>query len=142
MSASSEPRETEDQFVSRIIDYARWRGCVAYHQRPARMVDGRWRTALVGDKGFPDVVVARGGKCLFFEAKVDRNRASPEQQRWLEALPNAYLVTPRDWPQIVGLINALAKAASTPPVVPPNLPAAPLVRVPGRGHDDLPAVQP
>jgi hypothetical protein len=103
-------RETEDQFIARIIDYARIRGCLAYHQRPARLVDGKWRTALVGDKGFPDVVIARGGRCLFFETKVGGNKATAEQQRWLTALPNAYLVYPRDWQLIVGLIDALAKA--------------------------------
>jgi hypothetical protein len=108
--SDSRYRETEEQFDSRIIEYARWRGCLAYHQRPARMVDGRWRTALVGDKGFPDLVVARGGRCLFFETKVGTNKASLEQQRWLAALPNAYLVTPKDWPQICGLIDALASA--------------------------------
>lgn len=61
----------------------RWR-CV--HFRPARTAKG-WRTPVAGDgAGWPDILAVRGDRMVAAELKAGRNRPSPEQLAWLDAL--------------------------------------------------------
>lgn len=77
--------DTEDAFRRAVQEYAKLRGWLYWHQRPARTVDG-WRSAGEGDKGFPDVVFARDGVVLIVEFKSAKGRVSDDQRAWLEAL--------------------------------------------------------
>jgi len=75
----------ETAFASQIEDLLkifRWRYC---HFRPAWSTKG-WRTAIRGDKGFPDYVAVRNGMCLFIELKGDKGKLSPDQGEWAKEL--------------------------------------------------------
>jgi hypothetical protein len=87
---------TEAEFTSAVIDLAKYRGWLVCHFRPARTVKG-WRTPIEGDKGFPDLVLARQGRVIFAELKVGKGALRPEQAAWAEALGNeVYLWKPAD----------------------------------------------
>ena len=76
---------SEHDFSTQIEDLLRlyqWRWC---HWRPARTEHG-WRTALSGDKGFPDYCCVRPPRLLFAELKDQYSKPSPEQEAWLDDL--------------------------------------------------------
>jgi VRR-NUC domain len=85
---------TGAELASTIIGAARFAGWQATHFRPARTAQG-WRTPLTGDKGYPDLTLARRGEVLALELKGDRDRLRPEQATWIEALggPTGGVVT-------------------------------------------------
>jgi len=101
-STAYEPNEVE--FQSAVVDYARIKGWRCAHFRPARIMrNGQisWRTPVSADgQGFVDLVLARNGKILFWECKSNNGKVSAEQQLWLDALPGARVIRPRDWPEI------------------------------------------
>lgn len=80
---STQLQQTEAQFQSAVIDYARvngWR--IAHFHDSRRQVGDR----LVGDadaKGFPDLVLARSGRVVFAELKTQTGRLKAEQRDWL-----------------------------------------------------------
>ena len=76
-----------------IIAAAELHGWLVHHGRPARTNAG-WRTAVSGNVGFPDLVLARNGVVLFLELKSERGRLTPDQTGWLEHLPRSHLVRP------------------------------------------------
>lgn len=83
-----------------VIETAQLLGWRVAHFRPARTAHG-WRTPVEADgKGFPDLVLVRD-RVVFVELKCGRNRLSPEQDAWLEALKlagvEAYLWTDETW---------------------------------------------
>jgi len=99
----------EEVFVAHVVQLAQSNSWLVAHFRPARTAQG-WRTAMTGDKGFPDIVAARNGVHVFAELKTDKGRVSPEQKSWLAALAfvgnaraanHVYLWRPKDWDQIV-----------------------------------------
>jgi hypothetical protein len=91
---------TERQFQQRIIDLARLAGWHVVHYRPAWSNRG-WVTALVGDKGCPDLILARRGQVILAELKTDKGSPIPEQRAWLAALgEHGRLWRPRDWDTI------------------------------------------
>lgn len=81
----------EDQFlrdVGALLTLNGWRWC---HFRPARRKHGRWETAIVGDKGFPDIVAVRPHRLLFIELKGigkdgRRGQLTPDQEEWIALL--------------------------------------------------------
>jgi hypothetical protein len=79
--------ETEDDFGGWLTDLAHLTGWLVHHDRPARTEHG-WRTAVQGDKGFPDFVLVHRttGRALYAELKSEVGRLSPEQQAWMLAL--------------------------------------------------------
>jgi hypothetical protein len=93
---------SEDAFQSRVVDYARLRGWLVVHYRPAPAGrSGRYATPLQGNKGCPDLILARTGRVLLVELKSQRGRLSVDQAAWLGALGrNGRLWRPRDWPAI------------------------------------------
>lgn len=92
---------TEADFLGRIVDLARYRGWLVSHQRPARTAQG-WRTAVQGDAGTPDLLLARGGVVICAELKTQTGRLTPLQRRWGDALGDHYsLWRPADWETIV-----------------------------------------
>lgn len=90
----------EKQFLQALRDLARLLGWMEYHT-----YDSRRSTA-----GFPDLVLVRNGRIIFAELKVNRNRPTPAQQAWMEALRSCpqvevYLWTPQDWDGIVATLR-------------------------------------
>ncbi len=77
---------SEDELEDAVIHAAQLQGWVVVHHRPARTKDGEWRTAIKGQKGFPDLCLARDGRVLFRELKSAKGTLTPDQLLWLEAL--------------------------------------------------------
>jgi len=101
---------TEKDFSRQVEDLLNifgWHWC---HFRPARTQKG-WRTALSGDKGFPDYIAVKSSRLLIFELKSEKGKVSLAQQEWLDALGNVgdkdvqvYLWRPRDFDRIVKVL--------------------------------------
>lgn len=88
--------DTEAHFTTRVIQYARLCGWLVVHYRPARTAKG-WATPLEGDRGCPDVILARNGQVLLIELKAKRGTLGPGQREWLDALgPHGMLCRPAD----------------------------------------------
>lgn len=93
----SYPAVTEEQFQRQVIDLAKlfkWR---VHHTRPAQTTKG-WRTPIQGDKGFPDLVLARRGIIIFAELKSENGRQTLEQKLWETELdPSVSNILVRLW---------------------------------------------
>ena len=87
--------ESEDGFRDAVRSLAEWAGWVVYY-----VPDSRWTDT----RGWPDLVLARGGRVLFRELKTDIGRVSKEQVWWIEQLTaagaDAKVWRPADWPEI------------------------------------------
>lgn len=98
------PPATEAGFLRTVLAYARLRGWLCHHSRPAQNRRGRWLTPLAGDAGLPDVLAVRGPRLLGIELKVGRRKPTPAQSLWLSALAAAgaecYCWYPSSWPEI------------------------------------------
>lgn len=89
-------RMTEAHLTETVIQLAKFHGWQVTHFRPALTEHG-WRTPLSGHKGFPDLVLARGGDVLIVELKTEKGRTTKEQERWAQAIGSQYrLWRPRD----------------------------------------------
>lgn len=77
---------SESEFQSQVIDLAHRYGWYVSHQRPSQ-IGGRWLTAVQGDIGAPDLLLAhpRHG-VLLVELKTDSGKLSPEQRQWGRAI--------------------------------------------------------
>lgn len=84
---------SEAAFQDKVITLARLRGWVVHHCRPCRTEKG-WRTAITGNAGFPDLVLAREGHVIVAELKSARGRLSDAQAYWLAQLSNT---DPDEW---------------------------------------------
>lgn len=93
---------TEAQYQTRVIDYAKLRGWLCVHYRPAANAHLRWATPLQGDIGAPDLLLARDGVVLLAELKTDTGRVSNHQHRWLTQLgEHARIWRPKDWDDVM-----------------------------------------
>lgn len=71
----------------KVIQLARMNGFRVQHSRPVQQKDGRWLTAIQGDAGFPDLVLAhRERGVLFIELKSDTGKLAPGQIAWQQNL--------------------------------------------------------
>lgn len=86
---------TEAELQANVIDLAHVYGWLICHQRPALTTSG-YRTAIQGDRGFPDVVMAKRGRVLLAELKSQTGRLTAEQQTWVTA-SGAYVWRPMSW---------------------------------------------
>jgi len=81
---------SEAALQTAIIRTARLHGWRVHHDPPVRVArrDGtfRHRTAVEGDAGFPDLVMARTGETIIVECKAEHGRFEPGQREWLAAL--------------------------------------------------------
>lgn len=93
---------SEADWQAQVVALAKLYRWHVHHDRPALNQRGQWFTPIQGDPGFPDLVLARGGRVLFVELKTDRGRLTGHQQAWHEQLRGAavefYLWRPQDWP--------------------------------------------
>jgi hypothetical protein len=105
LETQTTPVMTEADFQRRILDLARLTGWHCVHYRPAWQA-GKWRTPMTGDKGAPDLLLARRGVVVFAELKTGRGRLTPEQRAWLDALgPYGRVWRPRDWDDVVAALT-------------------------------------
>ena len=79
------PAMSEDDLKAAVIQLARDNGWRVCHFRPAKTEKG-WRTPIEGDKGLPDLVLARRGVVLLAELKSATGRLTDGQKEWLEHL--------------------------------------------------------
>lgn len=107
-----DPSETE--FLNLVVEYATIRGWLVHHDRPAMNRAGDYRTAMQGDAGFPDLVLARYGRVVFAELKSKTGKPTPAQSRWADHLNyplgfetafDYYLWRPEAWPTIERLLK-------------------------------------
>ena len=76
---------SERELQSAVIEMAKLLGWRVMHTRPARMLDGRWRTPLEGHEGFPDLVLLRPPRLVIVELKSKKGTLTQEQAVWLNA---------------------------------------------------------
>jgi hypothetical protein len=77
----------EAQFQAAVIQLARMNGWKVFHPAKMQSRDGSWRTALQGDKGWPDLCLAHRDRGLIIcELKSDVGKVSLDQQAWLTHL--------------------------------------------------------
>lgn len=76
---------SEDDLLDWVMATAELYGWMRVHYRPAKTAKG-YRTPLKGDKGCPDVILARDSVVILAELKSDTGRVQPEQKKWLAAL--------------------------------------------------------
>jgi hypothetical protein len=103
--APAELAMSEDNLKARVIDFAKLHGWKVVHYRPAKTAKG-YRTPLEGDKGCPDLIMARDSVIIFAELKSQNGRVSPEQREWLAALGvYGYVWRPSDLPRIEEILT-------------------------------------
>jgi hypothetical protein len=84
---------SEAEFTKAVVDLFRSYGWLVHHTRPARSAKG-WRTPVMGDVGFPDVVLTSSRRLCFAELKVKKGKRSPEQLKWAAKLLLACQIKP------------------------------------------------
>lgn len=99
------PRQAPEAILqSQVIQLAKMNGFRVHHARPVQQANGRWLTAIAGDAGFPDLVLAhRDRGVLFLELKAESGRLTPGQIEWGQNLgPHVeyWLVRPDDLPKL------------------------------------------
>lgn len=103
-------RATEAEFQALVIDYARLKKWRVHHTRPAMTKHG-WATPLQGDKGFPDLCLARNGEVVFLELKSETGQLTGDQQAWLleldsrEGTHQVYWFRPSEWKRIEEILS-------------------------------------
>jgi hypothetical protein len=105
------PPLSEAEFTRQVLALAKVHGWRTAHFRPAWARSGKMITAVQGDgKGFPDLVLVKGGRLIFAELKAAEGRLKPEQVEWLNDLSKVpevgvYLWRPADWPGIARVLS-------------------------------------
>ena len=91
--------------TDKVIALAHACGWLVYHQRPARTGRG-WRTAIQGDAGFPDLVLARDqvtidpnyrGRLIVAELKTEQGKLTQAQLEWIQALGLTHSIETYVW---------------------------------------------
>jgi hypothetical protein len=93
IAKSMSERELQDA----VIKLAHTLGWLVMHSRPAKLANGEYRTAISGDKGFFDLVLAKKGMVIFAELKSEKGRMSYEQHEWQQAVKTSHIWRPSDW---------------------------------------------
>ncbi len=96
-------RLSEQDWQTRVTDYAALKGWAWIHVRPARTVKG-WRTPVSGPlgAGWPDLILVRDGRLVAIELKSASGRLTGEQRTVLAALSripgvDTMVARPCDW---------------------------------------------
>ena len=101
---------TEAEFTNQLLAWAKTFGWRRFHVRSSgRMSNGKAIPVVQGDKGFPDLVLAKPGRLVFAELKVGGNKARSEQTDWLDLLAasnaECHVWTPAMWTQILAVLS-------------------------------------
>lgn len=114
------PKINEAAFQAQVMRFARLTGWLVHHSRPSYNRSGRVSTAIAGDAGLPDLILAKGGRVVFLELKGDGGSIQANQRAWggaiagrpiergvvVEQGPLAYLLAyPDDWAAVEGLLR-------------------------------------
>ena len=96
---------TEAQFMQQIIDLAHLYSWHIAHFRPAWSSNGtRCMTAVSADgAGWPDLVLVKGKRIIFWEVKSAKGKLSEAQWEWmarLKEVAQAEVVQPHQWDYI------------------------------------------
>lgn len=96
--ARREQPMSEDDWQSRVMDYATRTGWRVAHVHRARTTRGRWVTPVSGHPGLPDLILSRAGVVLLAELKAQKGTYEPGQREWIEAAgPHGHCWKPSDW---------------------------------------------
>lgn len=91
---------TEAEFQRNVIDLAKTLGWLVHHDR------GDYRECIGGDPGFPDLVLAKGGRVVFLELKSEKGKVTDAQWAWQDQLLGvAWVVFPWDMQEIAELLG-------------------------------------
>uniref|UniRef100_A0A6M3KM53 Putative VRR-NUC domain-containing protein n=1 Tax=viral metagenome TaxID=1070528 RepID=A0A6M3KM53_9ZZZZ len=113
VSAKGSIQHPHQDFINAILEVAELTGWLVHVERPAMTAKG-YRTPIQGDAGFPDIVLTKRGKLIFWEVKIPPDKVRPEQQLWLDMLalvPRviARVVEPDDWDYIIKTLSEVNK---------------------------------
>ena len=104
------PPISEKDWQAQVIELAGTFGWMVQHSRAAQVGD-RWMTAITGQVGFPDLVLAHRTKgVIFAELKTDTGRMAMAQTEWRDTLAGHvewYLWRPSD---IAAVMRRLSRA--------------------------------
>jgi hypothetical protein len=93
---------TEAQWTTWVIKVAKLYGWKVHHSRPAPRQSGGYSTPIQGDKGLPDLVLARDGDVIFAELKTNAGRLTRDQKEWLQHFgERGHVWRPRDRDAVV-----------------------------------------
>lgn len=100
----------EEAFQRHVEHLAAHYGWLVHHALTSRTKSGRWATAQSGHNGFPDLVLAKGGRVIFAELKRETGQVRPEQTRWLAELEKApgvevHVWRPRDREAVMEILS-------------------------------------
>lgn len=90
---------TEEELLVAITEAATFLGWRWHHVRRSD------KAIQQGHSGFPDLVLAKEGRVYFLELKSKAGQPTPDQLAWCEALPNAYVITPRDLDRVLSVLK-------------------------------------
>lgn len=82
-------RPSELAYQRTVLEAARLGGWLCHAERAAMNRAGRYSTPIQGDKGWPDLILARGPRLLAIELKRRPNKPTAAQVVWLDALKAA-----------------------------------------------------
>lgn len=100
---------SESQFQAAVIRLAHDLGWRVHHSRKVEQRDGTWRTPIQGDRGFVDLVLARGGVVLHPELKAETGDYGPGQREWKAAIGETHrLWRPSSMDEIVETLRGAA----------------------------------
>lgn len=100
----------ESILQSQVIQLAKMNGFKVHHSRNVQIADGRWMTAIAGDAGFVDLVLAHPQRgVIFIELKSDVGKLSAAQVQWQNAFNGQveyWLVRPQDLEKLAKRLGA------------------------------------
>ena len=83
----------QDWIIKRAVGY-QWDPELIYHTR----------FSIDSPAGFPDLVLAKGARTIFWEVKAWNGKPTPKQEKWIAALQvagqEARFVWPKDWREV------------------------------------------
>jgi len=108
----SPPPMSEKDWQAQVVQLAGTFGWMVQHSRPAQVGD-RWMTAITGNVGFPDLVLAHRTKgVVFAELKTETGRMATAQTEWRDTLAGHvewYLWRPSDLPNVVKRLRSCGR---------------------------------
>ena len=105
------PAIRESEFTTMVLKLAKLRGWKTAHFRPGLNRRGKWSTAVQGDgAGWPDLfAVHERHRPFAAELKVGKNKTTPEQVAWLNAMRKAgirtFVWTEKSWADIEAVLE-------------------------------------